>query len=75
MNGKILTEVSDGEFGIRSFVKAFDARTGAAVWKMDTIPGSSEPGRESWTPHPGNNCDSTGVRSARVANGCAGITG
>src|SRR5215471_16282577 len=44
----VLTGVAGGEFGIRGFVKAFDARTGAARWTAYTIPGPGEPGHDSW---------------------------
>ena len=44
----VLTGVAGGEFGIRGFVKAFDARTGAARWTAYTIPGPGEPGHETW---------------------------
>ena len=44
----VLTGVAGGEFGIRGFVKAFDARTGAPRWTAYTIPGPGEPGNETW---------------------------
>jgi alcohol dehydrogenase (cytochrome c) len=44
----VLTGVAGGEFGIRGFVKAFDARTGALRWTAYTIPGPGEPGNETW---------------------------
>ncbi|HKB13617.1 MAG TPA: PQQ-dependent dehydrogenase, methanol/ethanol family, partial [Vicinamibacterales bacterium] len=44
----VLTGVAGGEFGVRGFVKAFDARTGAARWTTYTIPGHGEPGNETW---------------------------
>jgi alcohol dehydrogenase (cytochrome c) len=44
----VLTGVAGGEFGIRGFVKAFDARTGALRWTAYAIPGPGEPGNESW---------------------------
>lgn len=47
-NGKIMVGVSGGERGIRGFVTALDAQTGAEVWKTYTIPGPGEPGNESW---------------------------
>lgn len=45
---KILVGVSGGEFGIRGYVTALDAETGAEVWKTYTIPGPGEPGHETW---------------------------
>ena len=44
----VLTGVAGGEFGIRGFVKAFDAKTGALRWTAYTIPGPGEPGNETW---------------------------
>jgi len=44
----VLTGVAGGEFGIRGFVKAFDAKTGKPRWTAYTIPGEGEPGNETW---------------------------
>ncbi|MEZ5400958.1 MAG: PQQ-dependent dehydrogenase, methanol/ethanol family [Bryobacteraceae bacterium] len=44
----VLTGVAGGEFGIRGFVKAFDAKTGEERWTTYTIPGPGEPGNETW---------------------------
>ncbi|MFT6227970.1 MAG: alcohol dehydrogenase (cytochrome c), partial [Paracoccaceae bacterium] len=46
--GKIITGVSGGEYGIRGYVMALDAETGAEAWKTYTIPGPGEPGHETW---------------------------
>jgi alcohol dehydrogenase (cytochrome c) len=48
VHGKILVGVSGGERGIRGFVAAFDAETGAEVWKTYTIPGPGEFGNDTW---------------------------
>jgi len=45
---KVIIGVAGGEFGIRGFVAAFDARTGSEVWRTYTVPGPGEPGHESW---------------------------
>ena len=45
---KIMVGVSGGEFGIRGYVTALDAETGAEVWKTYTVPGPGEPGHETW---------------------------
>lgn len=47
-DGKIVTGVSGGEFGIRGYAMALDAETGAEVWKTYTIPEPGEPGSETW---------------------------
>ena len=46
---KVLVGVGGGEYGIRGFVAAFDARTGKEVWRFYTIPGPGEPGHETWS--------------------------
>lgn len=46
--GKVVTGVSGGEYGIRGYVVALDAETGAEAWKTYTIPGPGEPGHDTW---------------------------
>lgn len=46
---KVILGPAGGEYGIRGFVAAFDARTGKEVWRFHTIPGPGEPGHETWT--------------------------
>lgn len=46
--GKIISGVSGGEYGIRGYVIALDAETGAEAWKTYTIPEPGEPGSETW---------------------------
>ena len=41
VDGKILIGTSGGEFGIRGFVRAYDAQTGKLIWNFDTIPENS----------------------------------
>ncbi len=41
VNGKILIGTNGGEYGIRGFVKAFDAKTGDLLWTFNTIPENS----------------------------------
>lgn len=38
VDGKVLIGTNGGEFGIRGFVKAFDADTGDLLWTFHTIP-------------------------------------
>jgi alcohol dehydrogenase (cytochrome c) len=45
---KVVVGVAGGEFGIRGFIAAFDAATGAEAWRFYTIPGPGEPGHETW---------------------------
>ena len=41
VDGKILIGTNGGEYGIRGFVKAYDANTGNLLWTFDTIPENS----------------------------------
>ena len=45
----VIVGVAGGEFGIRGFVDAYNADTGAHVWRFYTIPGPGEPGNETWS--------------------------
>jgi alcohol dehydrogenase (cytochrome c) len=47
-DGKILLGASGGENGIRGFIAAFSAETGAEIWRTFTIPAPGEPGSETW---------------------------
>ena len=44
----VLIGVSGGEYGIRGFIDAYDAATGARKWRFYTVPGPGEPGHETW---------------------------
>jgi len=41
VNGKILIGTNGGEYGIRGFVKAYDAKTGSLLWTFHSIPKNS----------------------------------
>ena len=41
VNGKILIGTNGGEYGIRGFIKAFDAKSGDLLWTFHTIPENS----------------------------------
>ena len=45
---KVIVGVAGGEFGIRGFLDAYDAKTGKRAWRFYTIPGPGEPGNNSW---------------------------
>ena len=45
---KVIVGVGGGEFGIRGFIAAFDAKTGKEAWRFYTVPGPGEPGNETW---------------------------
>jgi alcohol dehydrogenase (cytochrome c) len=46
---KIIIGISGGEFGVRGFIDAYDARTGKRLWRFWTVPGPGEPGHDSWS--------------------------
>lgn len=45
---KIISGVAGGEYGIRGFVVAHDAKTGKELWRFYTIPAPGESGHETW---------------------------
>ncbi|MGQ0734346.1 MAG: PQQ-dependent dehydrogenase, methanol/ethanol family [Acidobacteriota bacterium] len=45
---KVVVGVGGGEYGIRGFVAAYDAKTGEEAWRFYTIPGPGEPGHDTW---------------------------
>src|SRR5262245_58364542 len=45
---KVIVGVGGGEYGIRGFVAAYDAKTGKEAWRFYTIPGPGEKGHETW---------------------------
>lgn len=58
VNGKVLIGTNGGEYGIRGFVKAYDASDGKLLWTFHTIP---EKGHEGvWAPN-----DATGRNMLR----------
>jgi alcohol dehydrogenase (cytochrome c) len=49
LKDKVIVGIAGGEFGIRGFLDAYDAQTGARVWRFETIPGPGQPGHDTWT--------------------------
>ncbi|MDZ4796994.1 MAG: PQQ-dependent dehydrogenase, methanol/ethanol family [Bryobacteraceae bacterium] len=45
---KIVVGIAGGEYGVRGFLDAYDAKTGKRAWRFWTIPGPGEPGHDSW---------------------------
>jgi alcohol dehydrogenase (cytochrome c) len=45
---KVIVGPAGGEFGIRGFLAAYDAKTGKEVWRFNTIPGPGEAGHDTW---------------------------
>jgi alcohol dehydrogenase (cytochrome c) len=48
---KVILGPAGGELGIVGFVAAYNAKTGAEIWRFNTVPQPGEPGNETW----GNN--------------------
>jgi alcohol dehydrogenase (cytochrome c) len=49
---KIILGVGGGEYGIRGFVAAYDAKTGKEDWRFHTVPAPGEAGSDTWQPCP-----------------------
>jgi PQQ-dependent dehydrogenase (methanol/ethanol family) len=54
--GKVIVGVSGGEMGVRGAVTAFDAKTGAQVWRFYTCPAYGEPGGGTWSANEWQHC-------------------
>ena len=48
VNGLIVFGTAGAEYGVRGWVAAINADTGAPAWKTYTIPGPGEPGNDTW---------------------------
>ena len=46
---KVIVGISGGEYGIRGFIDAYDAKTGNRAWRFYTTPGPGERGNETWS--------------------------
>ena len=45
---KVILGTAGGEYGVRGFIAAFDAKSGREVWRFHTIAGPGEKGSETW---------------------------
>ncbi|HJT89007.1 MAG TPA: PQQ-dependent dehydrogenase, methanol/ethanol family [Bryobacteraceae bacterium] len=45
---KVIVGTAGGEYGIRGYIAAYDAKNGKEAWRFYTIPGPGEPGHETW---------------------------
>ncbi|MEO7652315.1 MAG: PQQ-binding-like beta-propeller repeat protein, partial [Bryobacteraceae bacterium] len=45
----VITGIAGGEYGIRGFLDAYDAKTGQRRWRFWTVPSPGEKGSESWS--------------------------
>jgi alcohol dehydrogenase (cytochrome c) len=48
VKGKVIIGPSGGEFGVRGYLKAYDAKTGQEAWTSYSVPAPGEPGSETW---------------------------
>lgn len=48
LRDKVIVGISGGEYGIRGFLDAYDAKTGERLWRFWTVPGLGDPGHETW---------------------------
>ena len=64
--GMIFIGPVGSEYGVRGFMEAFSAKTGALVWKHYNIPAPGEFGHETWpTGSPARNATTNGSTVAR----------
>ncbi|HEY7288727.1 MAG TPA: PQQ-dependent dehydrogenase, methanol/ethanol family [Vicinamibacterales bacterium] len=48
VHDRVIVGVGGGEYGIRGFVAAYEARSGKELWRFYTIPGPGDAGFETW---------------------------
>jgi alcohol dehydrogenase (cytochrome c) len=46
---KVIVGTAGGDGPIRSYIAAYNAKTGKEAWRFYTIPGPGEPGHETWS--------------------------
>jgi alcohol dehydrogenase (cytochrome c) len=46
---KIIVGMAGGEYGVRGFIDAYYADSGKRAWRFYTVPGSGEPGHDTWS--------------------------
>ena len=66
---KVIVGVGGGEFGIRGFIAAYDAKTGKEAWRFNTIPGPGEQGHETWDEDDWKSGGALGVGDRLVRSG------
>jgi alcohol dehydrogenase (cytochrome c) len=45
---KVIVGIAGAEYGVRGYLRAYDAATGKEVWTRHTVPGPGEPGNDTW---------------------------
>ncbi len=48
VKGKVIVGIAGAEYGVRGYVRAYDAETGTELWTRHTIPGPGEPDHDTW---------------------------
>ena len=48
LQGKVVIGMAGGEYGVRGFLDAYEARSGKRLWRFNTVPGPGEPGHQTW---------------------------
>ena len=51
VKNKVIVGIAGAEFGVRGFLDAYDAETGARAWRFWTVPEPGQPGSETWPAH------------------------
>jgi alcohol dehydrogenase (cytochrome c) len=44
----VIVGIAGGEYGVRGYIRSYNAKTGDLEWNTFTIPGPGEPGHETW---------------------------
>lgn len=48
IKGNVIIGIAGGEYGVRGFIDAYDAKTGERKWRRYTVPTAGEKGVETW---------------------------
>src|SRR6267378_92835 len=72
---KVIVGVGGGEYGIRGFVAAYDARSGKEAWRFHTIPAPGEPGGDSWKACPPGSSTFCDPEAWKHGGGSVWVTG
>jgi alcohol dehydrogenase (cytochrome c) len=48
VKNKVIVGIAGAEYGIRGFIDAYDATTGARAWRFYTVAGPDDPGGRTW---------------------------
>jgi alcohol dehydrogenase (cytochrome c) len=48
VKNKVIVGIAGGEYGVRGYIRAYDAGTGAVAWTTYTVPAPGEAGADTW---------------------------